>query len=48
MRYSFYKRIDEAYTYANKTLLRLLLEDQHLLSRLKYAVECLRPGTNSN
>lgn len=31
----FYKRIDEAYTCANKTLLKLLLEEQHLVSRLR-------------
>ncbi|GAA6030912.1 hypothetical protein JCM8097_008932 [Rhodosporidiobolus ruineniae] len=31
---SFYKRIDTAYTYANKTLLKLLLEEEHLVSRL--------------
>ncbi|KAI5480700.1 spindle pole body component ALP4 [Pseudohyphozyma bogoriensis] len=30
----FYKRIDDAYTYANKLLLKLLLEDQLLTSRL--------------
>ncbi|KAK4057423.1 gamma tubulin complex Spc97/GCP2 subunit Alp4 [Microbotryomycetes sp. JL221] len=32
---SFYKRIDDAYTYANKTLLRLLIDDQDLASRLR-------------
>ncbi|GAA5886444.1 hypothetical protein JCM6882_001641 [Rhodosporidiobolus microsporus] len=32
---SFYKRIDAAYTYANKTLLKLLLEEEHLVSRLE-------------
>ena len=32
---SFYKRIEAAYTYANKTLLQLLLEEEHLLSRLE-------------
>jgi gamma-tubulin complex component 2 len=32
---SFYKRIEAAYTYANKTLLKLLLEEEHLLSRLE-------------
>ncbi|BGP19394.1 hypothetical protein JCM10213_000631 [Rhodosporidiobolus nylandii] len=32
---SFYKRIDTAYTYANKTLLKLLLEEEHLVSRLE-------------
>ncbi|GAA6013257.1 hypothetical protein JCM10207_000834 [Rhodosporidiobolus poonsookiae] len=32
---SFYKRIDVAYTYANKTLLKLLLEEEHLVSRLE-------------
>ncbi|GAA5874140.1 hypothetical protein JCM1840_000364 [Sporobolomyces johnsonii] len=32
---SFFKRIDAAYTYANKTLLKLLLEEEHLASRLE-------------
>ncbi|GAA5832026.1 hypothetical protein JCM11251_002792 [Rhodosporidiobolus azoricus] len=32
---SFYKRIDVAYTYANKTLLKLLLEEEHLVARLE-------------
>ncbi|GAA5986639.1 hypothetical protein JCM11641_005172 [Rhodosporidiobolus odoratus] len=32
---SFYKRIDVAYTYANKTLLKLLLEEEHLVPRLE-------------
>jgi gamma-tubulin complex component 2 len=32
---SFYDRIAAAYTYANRTLLTLLLNDQQLLSRLK-------------
>ncbi|GAA5900890.1 gamma-tubulin-complex subunit SPC97 [Sporobolomyces salmoneus] len=31
----FFKRIDTAYTYANKTLLKLLLEEEHLASRLE-------------
>ncbi|SCV74426.1 BQ2448_8065 [Microbotryum intermedium] len=32
---SFFQRIDEAYTYANKALLKLLLEQEHLLTRLR-------------
>jgi len=32
---AFFDRIDQAYTYANQTLLKLLLEDQHLVSRLR-------------
>jgi len=39
--HSFFKRIDIAYTYANKTLLKLLLEEEHLASRL----ECVKPLT---
>lgn len=39
---SFYKRIEAAYTYANKTLLKLLLEEEHLLSRLEW-VSLLAP-----
>lgn len=35
MRCRFYKRIDEAYTFANKKLLDLLRDDQNLISRLK-------------
>ncbi|KPV72587.1 uncharacterized protein RHOBADRAFT_17795, partial [Rhodotorula graminis WP1] len=31
----FYRRIETAYTYANKTLLKLLLEEEHLVSRLE-------------
>ncbi|GBE84165.1 Spindle pole body component alp4 [Sparassis crispa] len=31
----FYKSIDDAYTYANRTLLSLLLRDQQLISRLR-------------
>ncbi|GAA6060329.1 hypothetical protein JCM10212_000426 [Sporobolomyces blumeae] len=31
----FFQRIDTAYTYANKTLLKLLLEEEHLASRLE-------------
>ncbi|GAA5948251.1 hypothetical protein JCM3765_001335 [Sporobolomyces pararoseus] len=31
----FFERIDTAYTYANKTLLKLLLEEEHLASRLE-------------
>jgi gamma-tubulin complex component 2 len=31
----FYKVIDDAYTYANRTLLRLLLRDQQLIPRLR-------------
>ncbi|KWU44520.1 hypothetical protein RHOSPDRAFT_17761, partial [Rhodotorula sp. JG-1b] len=37
---SFYKRIEAAYTYANKTLLKLLLEEEHLLSRLETIKQC--------
>ncbi|BGP57721.1 hypothetical protein JCM8202_002374 [Rhodotorula sphaerocarpa] len=36
----FYKRIEAAYTYANKTLLKLLLEEEHLLSRLETIKQC--------
>ncbi|SGZ23670.1 BQ5605_C023g09618 [Microbotryum silenes-dioicae] len=32
---SFFRRINEAYTYANKALLKLLLEQEHLLTRLR-------------
>lgn len=32
---SFYNRIDTAYTYANRTLLQLLVQDQQLISRLQ-------------
>ncbi|KAM0748345.1 hypothetical protein T439DRAFT_328325 [Meredithblackwellia eburnea MCA 4105] len=32
---AFFKRIEAAYSYANETLLKLLLEDQDLLHRLK-------------
>ncbi|CAE6340575.1 unnamed protein product [Rhizoctonia solani] len=31
----FYKSVEEAYTYANKTLLRVLMEDQMLVPRLR-------------
>lgn len=31
----FYKNIDDAYTHANRTLLRLLLRDQQLIPRLR-------------
>ncbi|GAA5853443.1 hypothetical protein JCM9279_007239 [Rhodotorula babjevae] len=31
----FFRRIETAYTYANKTLLKLLLEEEHLVSRLE-------------
>ncbi|GAA5873861.1 hypothetical protein JCM3774_000705 [Rhodotorula dairenensis] len=37
---SFCKRIEAAYTYANKTLLKLLLEEEHLLSRLETIKQC--------
>lgn len=48
---SFYARIDAAYVYANKTLLKLLIEDQHLLARLKsikhhYFIDCGDAFTN--
>ncbi|GJN93081.1 hypothetical protein Rhopal_006126-T1 [Rhodotorula paludigena] len=32
---NFFKRIEAAYTYANKTLLKLLLAEEHLVSRLE-------------
>ncbi|CAE7170825.1 unnamed protein product, partial [Rhizoctonia solani] len=32
---SFYKTVEDAYTYANKTLLRVLMEDQMLVPRLR-------------
>lgn len=31
----FYKEIEDAYTYANRTLLKLLMDDQHLIPRLR-------------
>ncbi|KAG8835465.1 hypothetical protein FRC17_003032 [Serendipita sp. 399] len=31
----FYKSIEDGYTYANRTLLKLLMEDQHLVPRLR-------------
>ncbi|PVF93301.1 hypothetical protein CPB86DRAFT_715744 [Serendipita vermifera] len=31
----FYKSIEDAYTYANRTLLQLLMNDQHLIPRLR-------------
>jgi len=31
----FYKSIEDAYSYANRTLLNMLLQDQELLSRLR-------------
>lgn len=34
----FYKGIEDAYTYANRTLLKLLIEDQQLLPRLRYVI----------
>ncbi|KAJ1305139.1 hypothetical protein OPQ81_000176 [Rhizoctonia solani] len=32
---SFYKNVEDAYTYANRTLLRVLMEDQMLVPRLR-------------
>jgi hypothetical protein len=32
---SFYKAVEDAYTYANRTLLRVLMEDQMLIPRLR-------------
>ncbi|KAG2143344.1 hypothetical protein BD769DRAFT_1422756, partial [Suillus cothurnatus] len=32
--FRLYKFIEDAYTHANRTLLRLLLQDQQLMSRL--------------
>jgi len=34
----FYKRIEDAYIYANKTLLKLMLEEQQLIPHLRYAL----------
>lgn len=31
----FYKRIEDAYIYANKTLLKLMLEEQELIPHLR-------------
>jgi len=33
----FYKRIEDAYIYANKTLLKLMLEEQELIPHLRSA-----------
>lgn len=33
----FYKRIEDAYIHANKTLLRLMLEEQQLIPHLRFA-----------
>lgn len=32
---TFYKAVEDAYTYANRTLLRVLMEDQMLIPRLR-------------
>ena len=31
----FYKRVEDAYIYANKTLLKLMLEEQELIPHLR-------------
>lgn len=33
--YRFYKGVEDAYAYANRTLLKLLIDDQELLPRLR-------------
>jgi len=38
----FYKRIEDAYIYANKTLLKLMLEEQELIPHLRSAPQTLR------
>lgn len=37
-RLRFYKRIEDAYIYANKTLLKLMLEEQELIPHLRCAM----------
>lgn len=34
--YRFYKQVEDAYIYANKTLLRVMLEEQELIPHLRY------------